>query len=146
MNAILKWEKILALPFLEVGMTYSRSNHLENLAIEYEHDAAYADLEIDQAVLDDIARTKLILSGGDTKTGVLEDCSYILVDTQYLGQLSPGQQRLYEVLLALQEASIYAVTTIGKLAQLLGLEHPMACGKRLENLQSLGAIAGLKMQ
>lgn len=125
-------------------MTYSRSNHLENLAIDYEHDDAYVDLEIDQAVLDDIARTKLILSG-DTQTGVLEDCSYLSVDAQYQGQLSPGQRRLYEILLSLQEGAIYTVTTIGKLAQMMGLEHPMACGKRLENLQSLGAIAGLRM-
>lgn len=124
-------------------MTYTRLNHLENLAIAYEHDDAYADLEIDQAVLDDIARLKLILCG-DTQTGVLEDCSYISVDPQYLGQLSPGQRRLYEILLAFQEGSIYTVTTIGKLAQMMGLEHPMACGKRLENLQSLGAIAGLR--
>ncbi|MEA5449675.1 hypothetical protein VB780_13905 [Leptolyngbya sp. CCNP1308] len=126
-------------------MTYSRSNHLENMAIDYEHDDAYADIEIDQAVLDDIARTKLIFCG-DTQTGVLEDCSYVSVDAQYQGQMSPGQQRLYEVLVALQEGSLYTVTTIGKLAQMMGLEHPMSCGKRLENLQSLGAIAGLKVQ
>lgn len=126
-------------------MTYSRFNHLENMAIDYEHDDAYVDLEIDQAVLDGIARTKLILCG-DTQTGVLEDCSYLSVDVQYLGQLSPGQQRLYEILLALQEGALYTVTTIGKLAHMMGLEHPMACGKRLENLQSLGAIAGLRLK
>jgi hypothetical protein len=124
-------------------MTYLRHNHLENLAIEYEHDDAYDGLEIDQEVLDDIARTKLILCG-DTQTGVLEDCSYLAVDPEYQGQLSLGQRRLYEILLDFQEGSIYTVTTIGKLAQMMGLEHPMACGKRLENLQSLGAIAGLK--
>ena len=124
-------------------MTYTRQNHLENLATEYEHDEAYVGLEIDQAVIDHIARTKLILCG-DTSTGVLEDCSYIFVDPQYQGSLSLGQRRLYEVLLSLQEGSIYTVTTIDKLAQLMDLQHPMACGKRLENLQSLGAIAGLK--
>ncbi|NMF84657.1 hypothetical protein [Nodosilinea sp. P-1105] len=126
-------------------MTYTRHNHQENLDVLYEHDDAYGDLEIDQAVLDDIARTKLILCG-DTKTGEFEDCSYISVDADYIGQLSPGQQRLYEILLTLQEGSIYAVTTIGKLAQMMGLEHPMACGKRLENLQSLGAIAGFSLE
>lgn len=126
-------------------MTYSRSNHLENMAIDYEYDEAYVCLEIDQAVLDDIARAKLILCG-DTQTGVLEDCSYISVDPQYQGLLSPGQQVLYDVLRSWQEGSVYTITTIGKLAHLMGLEHPMACGKRLENLQSLGAIAGLKME
>jgi hypothetical protein len=125
-------------------MTYSRSNHLENLALDYEHDDVYADLDIDLAVVEEIARIKLVLCG-DTTTGVLEDCSYLFVDPDYEGSLSPGQQRLYEVLLALQEASIYTITTLGKLAQSLGLEQPMACGKRLENLQSLGAISGLKM-
>lgn len=124
-------------------MTYSRQNHLENLAIEYEHDDVYEDLEIAQAVLDEVARTKLILCG-DTAQGVLEDCSYLSIDSEYVGGMSPGQRRLYEILLALQEGSIYTVTTIGKLAEMMGLEHPLACGKRLENLQSLGAIAGLK--
>lgn len=124
-------------------MTYSRQNHLENLALTYEHDDAYADLPIDPAIVEEIARIKLVLCG-DTTTGVLEDCSYIFVDPDYEGNLSPGQQRLYEVLLALQETSIYTITTLGKLAQGLGLEHPMACGKRLENLQSLGAISGFK--
>jgi hypothetical protein len=124
-------------------MTYSRQNHLENLAIEYEHDDAYEDLGIPQAILDEVARTKLILCG-DTAQGVLEDCSYLSIDSEYVGGMSPGQRRLYEILLALQEGSIYTVTTIGKLAEMMGLEHPLACGKRLENLQSLGAIAGLK--
>ena len=126
-------------------MTYSRSYHLKNMAIAYEYDEAYVCLEIDQAVLDDIARMKLILCG-DTQTGVLEDCSYLSVDPHYQGLLSPGQQRLYDVLRSWQEGSVYTITTIGKLAHLMGLEHPMACGKRLENLQSLGAIAGLKME
>lgn len=126
-------------------MAYSRQNHLENLAIEYEHDDAYEDLAIDQAVLDDIARTKLILCG-DTSNGVLEDCSYLSVDSEYVGGMSPGQRRLYEILLALQEGSIYTITTIGRLAEMMRLENPLACGKRLENLQSLGAIAGFKLE
>ena len=41
---------------------------------------------------------------------------------------------------------VWRVNDLLKLAHLMGLEHPMACGKRLENLQSLGAIAGLKME
>jgi hypothetical protein len=126
-------------------MAYSRQNHLENLAIEYEHDDAYEDLAIDQAVLDDIARAKLILCG-DTSTGVLENCSYLSVDSEYVGGMSPGQRRLYEILLGLQEGSIYTITTIGRLAETMDLKHPMACGKRLENLQSLGAIAGFKLE
>lgn len=124
-------------------MTYTRHNHPENLALDYEHDLAYADLEIDPADLDAASRTKLIFNG-DTSAGVLEDCSYISVDPEYFGELSIGQRRLYEILLALQESAIYAVTTIGKLAQMMDLENPLACGKRLENLQSLGAISGFR--
>ena len=123
-------------------MTYSRHNNLENLSIPYEHDDAYG-FELDQAVLDEVARMKLVLRD-ETSDGVLEDCSYLYVEPQYSGALSIGQRRLYEILLSLQEGTVYAVTTIGKLAQMMGLENPLACGKRLENLQSLGAISGLK--
>lgn len=125
-------------------MTYSRHNHLENLAIAYEHDDAYEDLELDPSVLDETARTKLVI-WGETSSGVLEDCSYLYIEPHYAGALSLGQRRLYEILLSLQEGSVYTVTTIGKLAQMMDLENPLACGKRLENLQSLGAIAGLKV-
>lgn len=125
-------------------MTYTHHNHLENLAIDYEHDAAYADMEIDPEDLDIAAETKLILHG-DTSDGALEGCSYVSVDPHYVGLLSPGQQRLYEILVALQEGAIYAMTSIGKLSHLMGLENPLACAKRLENLQTLGVISGFKM-
>jgi hypothetical protein len=41
---------------------------------------------------------------------------------------------------------VFTVTTISKLAQAMGLENPLAAMKRLEHLQSLGAIAGLRME
>ncbi|MFE4108413.1 hypothetical protein [Almyronema epifaneia] len=124
-------------------MTYTRHNHIENLALDYEHDSAYEDFEIDQADLEAAAQTKLILQG-ETFTGVLEDCSYISVDPQYFGELSVGQRRLYEILLSLQESAIYSVTTIGRLTQAMDLKNPLACGKRLENLQALGVISGFR--
>lgn len=122
---------------------YTRHNHLENLALDYEHDWAYEGLSIEQDILDEIARTKIVLCA-DTATAVLENCSYLYVEPEYFGALSIGQRRLYDILLCMQDASVYAVTTIGKLAQMMDLNHPMACGKRFENLQSLGAIAGFK--
>ncbi|MEM7770806.1 MAG: hypothetical protein AAF327_09870 [Cyanobacteria bacterium P01_A01_bin.37] len=122
---------------------YTRHNHLENLALDYEHDWAYEGLSIEQDILDEIARTKIVLCA-DTATAVLENCSYLYVEPEYFGALSIGQRRLYDILLCMQDASVYAVTTIGKLAQMMDLNHPMACGTRFENLQSLGAIAGFK--
>lgn len=124
-------------------MTYTRDNHLENLDLDYEHDWAYRDYPVEQAMIDEIAQSKIVVNGS-TETGVLEDSSYISVDPNYFGQMSVGQRRLYELLLALQETSIYAITSIGKLAKAMDLENPLACDKRLENLQLIGAISGMK--
>ena len=120
---------------------YTRENHLDHLDLDYEYDAAYQDGLITPAIADQIAQMKLVLCGNSSK-GALEDSSYLSVDPTYTGELSVGQRQLYEILLTLQEGSVYTVTTVGKLAQMMGLQTPMACGKRLENLQSLGAISG----
>ncbi|MEL6225090.1 MAG: hypothetical protein AAFR31_20870 [Cyanobacteria bacterium J06627_8] len=122
---------------------YNRHNHLENLSLDYEHDWAYEGLGIGQECLDEVARTKIVLCA-DASTAVLDNCSYIYVEPEYFGELSIGQRRLYDILVSVQEASIYAVTTVGKLAQMMDLNNPMACRKRFENLQSLGAISGFK--
>jgi hypothetical protein len=117
-------------------------NHQENLQLYLEHDAGYQDLDISQEDIDGVARVKLIFNGGD-RDG-LEGCFYITVDTTYSLNLSPGQQKLYEILVALQEGSVYAVTTIGKLAKAMGLENPLSASQRLENLRLLGAISQRK--
>jgi|GEM_PF-3366516 len=131
-------------------------NHLENFDLNLEHDDGHEDGLISAEVIEATAREKLIFCADDSsdETGrspgnpvqerVLEDCSYIWVDPHYVGQLSPGQQRTYEILLAIQQASVYCVTTVGKLAEAQGLANPLACCERLANLQSLGAIAGYK--
>lgn len=124
-------------------MTYTRENHPESLELDYEHDWAHEDTPVEPEIVDEIARTKIILSGS-TETGALEDCSYLSVDPDYFGQMSVGQRRLYELLLALQETSVYAVTTIEKLTKAMDLKSPLACDKRFENLQILGAISGFK--
>ncbi|MEM8613107.1 MAG: hypothetical protein AAGF93_13890, partial [Cyanobacteria bacterium P01_H01_bin.105] len=67
------------------------------------------------------------------------------VDENYLWNMSPGQQKAYELLLSLQQGSVYAMTTIRKLAEAMGLEVIRAALQRLENLQSIGAINGLKL-
>lgn len=119
-------------------------NNLENLQLYLEHDSGYADWELTPEEIMEAGLPKLILTGGaeESNGDRLEGCAYITVDTNYCLNLSPGQQRLYEILVALQEGSVMAVTTVGKLAQAMGLENPLAAGKRLENLQSLGAISG----
>lgn len=122
-------------------------NNLENLELYLEHDSGYMDWDLTPAELQEAGMPKLVFNGAQTdaeSATVLEGCSYIEVDANYCLNLSPGQQRLYEILVALQEGSLYAVTTVGKLAQAMGLEIPLAVSKRLEHLQSLGAISGWK--
>lgn len=124
------------------AMTYTRINHPENLNIALEYDSAYGDLESDEEFADLASRDKIVISG--ESTGVLEDCSYVYVEPDYQGEMSMGQRELYEALLALQSASVYTVTTVGKLTTAIGLTNPLACAQRFANLQSLGAISGLK--
>lgn len=127
---------------------YTRQNELENLQLWLEVDSGHEVedeelLEYLKAADEETKLYKVVLCG-ETSEGVLEDCSYICVDPHYSGELSPGQRQLYEILLNLQDSAVYSLTTIGKLAQMMNLKWAAACGKRLENLQSLGAIAGLK--
>ena len=124
---------------------YDVENHLENLELYLEHDSGYPE-EKTPEVLDAInAVAEIKIAFNHTEEGVLEGFHYISVDTNYCLNLSPGQQRLYEILVSLQEGAVYSVTTIGKLAEAMGLENPMAAGKRLQNLQFLGAISGFKI-
>ncbi|MEL7227696.1 MAG: hypothetical protein AAF810_14080 [Cyanobacteria bacterium P01_D01_bin.36] len=118
-------------------------NNLENLSLHLEHDSGYEDLNLNSEELAEAGAPKLVFN--HTKAGVLEGCCYINVDVDYCLNLSPGEQRLYEILVSLQEAAIYSITTIGKLAEAMELKNPLAAGKRLENLQSLGAISGFKL-
>lgn len=126
---------------------YTTSNNLENLELYLEHDSGYVDWELTPEDLEEAGIPKLVFHGdsADSESEVLEGCSYINVDTNYCLNLSPGQQRLYEILVSLQEGAVFTVTTIGKLAQAMGLENPLAAMKRLEHLQLLGAISGFKL-
>lgn len=128
-------------------MKITRENNLENLQIYLEVDSGY--VVKDEGLAEELkqfnesaSREKIVLCGEDA--GALEDVFYLWVDPDYSGELSPGQRQLYEILLTLQQSSVYTLTTIGKLTEMMGLEWALATGKRLENLQSLGAINGLK--
>ena len=130
---------------------YTFGNHLENFALDLEHDDGHEEGLISQEVIDSTAREKLVFCTEDSDSPsetlserILEDCSYIWVDADYLGQLSPGQQRLYEILVAIQQGTVYSVTTVGRLAEAQGLKNPLSCSERLGNLQSLGAISGYR--
>lgn len=123
---------------------YQRINHPENLAIALEYDSAYAHLDpAKEAVFNEEFSARKIIICGES-TGALEECSYVYVDPDYAGDLSMGQRELYAALLALQMGSIYTMTSVGKITEALGLTNPLACGQRFANLQSLGAISGLK--
>ena len=126
-------------------------NHLESFNLYLEHDDGHEEGLYSPEVVEALGRKKLVFCAEDSdsppetlRERILEDCSYIWVDVDYLGQLSPGQQRLYEILVAVHQGMVYSVTTIAKLAEAQGLKNPIACATRLENLQSLGAISGFR--
>ncbi|MEM9217518.1 MAG: hypothetical protein AAGD25_24655 [Cyanobacteria bacterium P01_F01_bin.150] len=125
------------------------SNHLENLELDLEHDSGRslkAMDDLDQEIMAEIAAERIILCGDqDNGDRAYESTSYIWVDPDYSDQLSPGQWQMYELLRSLQLSSDYTATSIGKLAEAQQLKNPLSCSTRLENLQSLGAIHGLKI-
>ena len=126
----------------------NRINELDSLDLHQEHDEGFdmTPAELNDSVTQSIANERIILCGDqDNSDRAFEGTSYIWVDPDYDGQLSPGQWQMYELLRSFQEGAVYTATTIGKLAKTQGLQNPLACSTRLENLQSLGAIHGLKI-
>lgn len=125
----------------------TRQNNLENLRLDLEVDSGYVvkeDLvEYLKGVDERASLGKIVLCGEEP--GALEGCFYLWVDPHYTGELSPGQRQLYEILLTLQQSSIYTLTTVGKLSEMMGLTWSLACEKRLENLQTVGAITGFNL-
>ena len=123
-------------------------NVLENLQIHLEHDSGYPpdwDVLPDQPEYENYienARNQiLVLNGVDDKP--IEGAYYVSVDEAYAWNLSPGQQELYELLVSMQKGSLYAITTVGQLADAMDLEVIWAAYQRLDNLQSLRAISGV---
>lgn len=123
-------------------------NCLENLSLYLEHDDGYDPefLEEYKEVTEELGRIVLVFNASDNFEGIAGVEAYsISVDTDYPWNLSPGQQKAYELLLPLQTGSVYALTTISKLSEAMDLTCIRAACKRLENLQSLGVIKGLKL-
>lgn len=123
----------------------TRQNVISPAELVYEYDAIYLNDPV--YTEDDYAESagqKIVLQGS-SDPGALDGCSYINVVPDYDGELSPGQRELYESLLQLQSSSVYVVTSVGKLAESLGLKVPFAIETRLECLQSYGAISGLSL-
>lgn len=126
-------------------MVFTRENDLSGFQLEDEHDAAYqGDDLLDKEIIAEIGESKIVLHGS-TEPGALEGASYLSVDAEYTGELSIGQRQLFEILRALDLGSIYCVTTVQRLADMLQLKSPLAVAARLDNLQSLGAISGVKL-
>lgn len=125
-------------------MEITRIPTLENLDLDTEWDAAYQDHTIEQKFLDEWGRIPLVLCGS-SEPGALEGASYLYIDGEYDQDMSEGQRALYKVLLELQSGATYCVTSINKLMQTLEQKTPMSIMQRLENLQSIGAISGLKI-
>lgn len=145
------YDKVYSTRLLKLPATImiNHLNHLENLELDLEHDSGRnleAMDEIDLEIMAEVAAERIILCGDEGGSDrAFEGTSYVWVDPDYDGQLSPGQWQMYELLRSLQQAAIYTATTIGKLAEAQQLKNPLACCTRLENLQSLGAIHGLKI-
>lgn len=121
-------------------MEIGRINNLENLELHLEHDSGYVGTNAEANLARAYGNHKLIFNGSEDFQA--EGCSYIKVDTTYSLNLSPGQQKLYEILVAFETASLHTVTTIGKLAEAMGIGVAPTV-HRLDNLQTLKAIKGL---
>lgn len=119
-------------------------NHLENFDLSLEHDDGHEVGLLDPEIVEEIAREKIVIAGDHDGDRSFDNCSYIWVEPNYAGQLSPGQWKTYELLLSIQSGTVYTMTTVGKLAEAQDLQNPLSCYERLGNLQSLGAIHGFK--
>ena len=120
-----------------------RVNNLEQLPLYLEHDQGYVGLDCTQEEIADIGDIEIVLCqpGFPKIKGVLS----IEVIDNYCLNLSPGQLKLYEMLLAMQKGSTRAFTNIYKLTEALDLVNPLATATRLQHLNDLGAIHGFKL-
>ena len=124
-------------------------NVLENLQLHLEHDSGYpSDWDVlpdkpeYENYIENARNQILVFNGADDKP--IEGAYYVTVDEAYPWNFSPGQQKLYELLLSMQKGSLYAITTVGQLADAMGLKVIWAAYQRLDNLQSLKAISGVE--
>lgn len=119
------------------------TNHLENLDLYLEHDEGYERHALTPEELELNYDPKFVFNR--TSEGLLKGCHYLVVDSNYVGVLSPGQQRLYEILVSLQDGAVYSVTTARTLADAMGIKYNGVVLTRLSHLQSLGAVSGFNV-
>mgnify|MGYP001796880612 FL=1 len=124
-------------------------NVLENLQLHLEHDSGYPpdwdvlpDKPEYENYIENARNQILVFNGADDKP--IEGAYYVTVDEAYPWNFSPGQQTLYELLLSIQKGSLYAITTVGQLADAMDLKVIWAAYQRLDNLQALKAISGVE--
>ena len=125
-------------------MDITRIPTLENLDLEAEWDAAYEDQQIDPEHLEECGLISLVICGSSCP-GVMEGVSYLHIDSDYDQTMSEGQRDLYKLLYELQAGAVYSITSVNKLMGALDLKNPLSVIQRLENLQSIGAISGLRL-
>ena len=127
-------------------MEITRTNVLENLNIDGDWDSAHDDLPNVEGWAEVVEQTRLhkVILCGSSEAGGVEGASYLWVDADYSLEMSVGQLELYRLLRDIQNSTVYTVTTVGKLMEALKLRHPSSIMVRLENLQSIDAISGLK--
>lgn len=119
-------------------------NCLEHLEIDLEHDSGYPDWEDrfdnpDQLAAIETLNNQVVVINA-SKESSIPGAFYVVVDDNYNWNMSPGQRRLYEILLAMQKGSLYCITTIGQLTKALDLEIVYAAYHRFANLKSINAI------
>ena len=127
-------------------MEITRINHIENLELYLEHDDGWKDFPPDLLDIEFDCSCRLILNASSSEKQQKQENIYcIFVEPEYDGTLSSGQRELYQALLELQQTTVYAIVIVEQLMNKLGLKTPMPVLKRLENLQYLKAISGLKV-
>ena len=124
-------------------------NVLENLQLHLEHDSGYPpdwDVLPDKPEYENYIENAWnqiqVFNGADDKP--IEGAYYVTEDEAYPWNFSPGQQTLYELLLSIQRGSLYAITTVGQLADAMDLKVIWAAYQRLDNLQAFKAISGVE--
>ena len=117
---------------------FGRENCLDSLDDFVDIDIEALDLGCDFDINEHWANETIAIGGAGTDM-VVRHC--LTVDTDYHGTLTPAQRQLWEVLTMVQVSSIYAVLTVGRLAQACQTS-PLSIVARLENLASLGAVSG----
>jgi hypothetical protein len=108
-------------------------NHIENLQTFMEHTDYYVACPPSLEIVEEARADTVVFSP--------KDCRVVL---GYQGTLSSGQRELYDLLCPIWCLCSTFTVSVGALAEELHT-HPLAIDKRLQNLNSLGAIRGYSL-